>query len=362
MRKPIAEQLPSDLGISKISKRTFKKDKIISNKDDLTMEEVIDKYFSKDNMLVKLDKKGKEKAEAKIRNYKAMENRVMPGGSQFDDMIPSSGVTIKENGKNKMGKHHKDNVSKSMTRQEYLMSSSRNMMDNRTIDFNLPGLKDVTMDETLEMHSTIKSNTQDRLKRTSKRSHILPPIEKSNIGNYTARNVSYSNLLNHDKIIMDESKTNMIKNSLIIKTKKQDKMNKLSKSTSNLLTQMPLKKDIEYIDSITRPKVDSGFGRNSKVLSSFADGRVLTDTKEVHKQFDEFNRQLLYNTEIPGNASKSDGRSIIGKKPKVNRPKVFIEKQNLIMLNQEHRDNKKAFIDRILEFKEFRKQGRYSML
>lgn len=67
-------------------------------------------------------------------------------------------------------------------------------------------------------------------------------------------------------------------------------------------------------------------------------------------RFDEFNKQLLSNTAI---IAGSDSNPFLkqSKKPKVNRAKNFIEKANKVILSQEHRDCKKAFIDRILEIK-----------
>lgn len=86
-------------------------------------------------------------------------------------------------------------------------------------------------------------------------------------------------------------------------------------------------------------------------------GYVLTDPAEITQKFDEFNRQLLYTSEVTGAGTLLK----LGKKPKVNRSKNFIEKTKPVLLTQEHRGDKKAYIDRILQYKVERK-NRYEGL
>lgn len=211
---------------------------------------MIEKYFTKAVAQNNKDKKGQQRSDSKTKNYKSMENRVTPGGSNFEEMMPTSGVTIRENGKDKIGKPARDNkLSKTMTREEYLMTTSKSLLAHRSIDFILPNTKETVMDDTIELNSTIKSSKKGaNIGNMTERFNLLPPIDQSRLSNtidqsrlssFTGRNMSYSKLttINHDRVIMNESKQESIMKSLIVPRSSLANITTLSKSTTQLLSQ-----------------------------------------------------------------------------------------------------------------------------
>jgi hypothetical protein len=281
-----------------------------------------------------------------------------PGGSNFESIFASEGVTITEAGKNKIGKSLKASMSKSMTRDQYMLDSSRTI-NNKTLDFTLPNLRESKMNDTIEMNSTIMSNKVDETLNINKKmneSHsLLPPIEDSRIS--LGRNTSMFKLNSNDKINTTDKSINFIKHSMIFKPSFQDKRMRGSKSEASLISLLPDKRMPLSILHATS-KIDSGMTLRPMMRVS---GSVMTNDEGNDKKFDEFNRQLLYNSMVP-EGSTLNPLLKFGKKPKLNRSKYFIDKSKPVLLNQEHRDNKKAYIDRILELKQNRKIARYAEL
>lgn len=281
-----------------------------------------------------------------------------PGGSNFESMFASEGVTITEAGKNKVGKSLKASMSKTITRDQYMLDSSRTF-NNKTLDFTLPNLRETKMDDTIEMNSTIVSNRVDESlvvnKKMNESHNLLPPIENSRIS--LGRNTSMSKLTSHDKINITDKSIDFVKHSMIFKPSFQDKRMRGSKSEASLISLLP-DKGLTLSNLHPISKVDSGMTFRPMMRVS---GSVMTNNEGSDKKFDEFNRQLLYNSMVPEGSSLNPLLKL-GKKPKLNRSKYFIDKSKPVLLNQEHRDNKKAYIDRILELKQNRKVARYTEL
>lgn len=74
VRKPNMDVMPTDFNVSKISKKSLKKEKIPPKKDDESFDETIQKYFSKKVEVVTKGKDGKVRESSK-KNYKGMENK-----------------------------------------------------------------------------------------------------------------------------------------------------------------------------------------------------------------------------------------------------------------------------------------------
>ena len=91
---------------------------------------------------------------------------------------------------------------------------------------------------------------------------------------------------------------------------------------------------------------------------------MLTDQNEINRKFEEFNRQLLHSTVVPGASGGKNPLIRYGKKPKYNRAKNLssLNQPKSILLSQEHRSGQKAFIDRILEIKKQRKLSKLTEL
>lgn len=162
-----------------------------------------------------------------------------PCGSLFEDMTASVGVSIREGVKNKAGKPSKSSMNNTLTRTEYLMNGSKSFATLPAVkkaDFALPNIKEMKMDETIEMNSTITSNLNLKM---SESHNILPPLENSNLGFSSTKQQSfYSRPKYSDKINTKDSTLDFIENSLLIKTSKADKVLGKSKSSA-LLSLLP---------------------------------------------------------------------------------------------------------------------------
>lgn len=74
VRKPNMDVMPTDFNMSKISKKSLKKEKISPKKDDESLDETIQKYFAKKADGVVKGKDGKIR-ESSNKNYKGMQNK-----------------------------------------------------------------------------------------------------------------------------------------------------------------------------------------------------------------------------------------------------------------------------------------------
>ena len=366
VRKPVPEHLPTDFNVPKVSKRSINAAKAVPSKSKEEIDAIVQKHFAKrQEAMAKESEKKAAKIEGKAKNYKGMENKTTPGGSNFDDITVSGGVTLMEKGKTKVGKQNKNRLSNSMTRTEYLLNASKSFSVNQTHDFTLPNLRDNKMDETIDLNSTIKSNeNESKTKKLSESHHILPPIDNSRLGLSGFRNSSFAKTTTYDKINISAkaSARDFISSSLIIKNPITDRKMKGSKSMGTLISMLPDKRSPLSQYNPIEAKVDTGIGTKSSLQKSFIPEQVYTDKNTITKRFDDFNRQLLFNSEISSAKTGLNPLLKVGKKPKVNRSKNFIEKSNPVLLNQELRGNKKAYIDRILEIKQERMNERYTEL
>jgi hypothetical protein len=279
---------------------------------------------------------------------------MVQGGSNFGSMSAADGVKITERGIKKIGKSIRTTLD--ISKDLHLLNTTRTT-NNKTIDFTLPNLRESRMDDTIEMNSTIKSNKVDEsfdvYKRTDESHYNLPAINSSRFS--LGRNSSMSKLTSNDKINITDKSIDFVKHSMILKHNFQDKKMKVSKSEMSLTSLLPDKK-MPLNHFIPMSKVDCGSTFRPMMRAS---GYIMNNEESI-KRFDDFNRQLLHNSMIPNSGSLKLLK--LGKKPKVNRSKYFIDKSKPVLLNQEHRDNKKSYIDRILELKQTRKTGRYSEL
>jgi hypothetical protein len=279
---------------------------------------------------------------------------MVQGGSNFGSMSAADGVKITERGIKKIGKSIRTTLD--ISKDLHLLNTTRTT-NNKTIDFTLPNLRESRMDDTIEMNSTIKSNKVDEsfdvYKRTDESHYNLPAINSSRFS--LGRNSSMSKLTSNDKINITDKSIDFVKHSMILKHNFQDKKMKVSKSEMSLTSLLPDKK-MPLNHFIPMSKVDCGSTFRPMMRAS---GYIMNNEESI-KRFDDFNRQLLHNSMIPNSGSLKLLK--LGKKPKVNRSKYFIDKSKPVLLNQEHRDNKKSYIDRMLELKQTRKSDKYSEL
>ena len=254
IRKPLPEMFPNEFDITKISKKSLKKTFIPRASLDQSSQGIVQKYFSKSSKSLPPEKEKKtRKTELKVKNYKGMENRVTPGGSNFESISAAAGVSVTEGGKNKVGKLDLSRLSQSiMTRAEYLNNvSSQSFIAHNTSEVKLPGLRDNQMDATIGLNSTIKSSRQGSERKLNHTQNFLPAIDASNFdntrfGNYTDRNTSLMQTISRDKINMKDNSKVFIEKSLIIKdaptkNKKHRGHMKGSKSMSHLVSLLPNK-------------------------------------------------------------------------------------------------------------------------
>lgn len=187
-----------------------------------------------------------------MKNYKGMENKVSPGGSNFEAIAVSAGVSITEGGKNKTGKQKKNN---SMTRTEYILNASQSFMNDKTISFQLPNLNTTRgqmpdfdrtgrydykdniyslskLDDAIDLNSTIKSSRQG-LGKLSESHQILPPIDRLNYS--LGRNTSFAKTISNDVITLKAKSKDIIEKSLIIKKPYEGKHLKGAKSVRQIL-------------------------------------------------------------------------------------------------------------------------------
>ena len=275
--------------------------------------------------------------------------------------MASDGVTIKEGGKNKFGKPKKNKNSTSMTRAEYLLETSRSYVGNKTLDFNLPNMKETNMDETIDMNSTIRSNRgtqEDNVpKKLTESYQILPPIDSSRMNFSLAKDTSMAKTARIDKININEESLSFIKQNMISKSKNPEKRLRMSKSEMSFISSLPLvAPPLSQVNPIP-PKVDTG--RKHKHKSSFSKvaGSVLSDKNESANQLDEFNRQLLSGSLQPSGSGSTLLK--LGKKPRINRTKNFSEIKNPNLFSYEDKISKKAYIERIRDIRVTQKPPRY---
>lgn len=227
--------------------------------------------------------------------------RVTPGGSNFESIMASGGVSITEGGKNKMGKHPKVDKSKSMTRTEYLQEASTMYAGNKTLDFNLPNLRDIQMDNTIELNSTIKSNKNEEGSQKLSESHnTLPPIHNTTLNISLERNTSMAKITKLDKINMTDRSINFVKQSMISRQLNSSRKLKISKSELSLVTSaLHIPPPLSIVNPIPS-KVDTGRKIRYKHTSSL--GMLArperSNENETVKKFDEFNRQLLHTMDL----------------------------------------------------------------
>jgi hypothetical protein len=278
IRKPAVDLLPNDFNISKISKKSLKKTPILVPEVVESIEDLMNKYFSTSTQ--SLNKEKNKSAKIDPKNYRGMENKVTPGGSNFEAISAAAGVCITEGGKNKMGKMESKNKSKSMTREEYLQTQSFTV--NNTMTFQLPGIRDLKMDSTIELNSTIQSNNLSEKNENMHQSYnILPAIDASRLGNTTFQNKTLQNTTALkterliDRVNMNNSSRAFIEQSLIVrepKTHREKNFMRGSKSLPQLVSVIPDKRlPLSQFNPI-ESKVDSGIGPSRlkiKTKSSF---------------------------------------------------------------------------------------------
>ncbi len=275
-------------------------------------------------------------------------------------MVANDGVSITEGGKNKVGKQFKIGGSKSMTRDEYLQESTRIYAGNKTLDFNLPTLRDTHMDETIELNSTIKSNKNtEEVHKLSESHHILPPIDSSRMNISLERNTSMAKTTNMNKINMTDRSISFIKQSMISKVPISSRKLKLSKSEISLTTQsLHIPPPLSVFNPIPS-KVDTGIKIKHKHTSSLS---KIDKPNDTVKKFDEFNRQLLYNT-MELSTGRSNKLLKIARKPKINRSKNYsTSTKNGKVMQYEDKISKKAYLERIMDIRLTQRAHRYAEL
>lgn len=226
----------------------------------------MNKYFSTNALPLNKEKAKSTKIDPK--NYRGMENKITPGGSNFEAINAAGGVSITEGGKNKTGRLDKKNKNNSMTREEYLQTQS--FTANNTLNFQLPGIRDLKMDSTIELNSTIQSNNLSEKQENLHQSYnILPAIDASKLGNTTFLNATLQNTTSiktermRDRVNMSDSSRAFIEKSLLIrepKTYREKNLMRGSKSLPQLVSVVPDKKmPLSQFTSIGS-RVDSGIG------------------------------------------------------------------------------------------------------
>ena len=194
---------------------------------------------------VKEPLKGKEKEVKAPKNYKGMDNKMTPGGSFFEEIIPAPGVNVKEGTKNKGGKK----VNKGTTRTEYFMSNSKSMMTLPSIAKNkitINDFQDIKPNDTFETSSILQSiGTEVGTPKINLTHNMLPPIENSRFSLNSTKNIKTKNLSfsqpkkSENKISIKDTSNDFIEQSLIIKTTKFDRLMGTSKSAMLLMSSLP---------------------------------------------------------------------------------------------------------------------------
>ena len=169
-----------------------------------------------------------------------------PGGSFFEEMVPSIGVMVKEGGKNKCGKQGK----KSITRSEYMLNGSKSQITlpsilDKTVGIN--NIKNIKVGDSMEMSSTLQTDLgypETPKLNLNLSSSILPPLENSRFSinstkNKNSKHFSFSKPKNQNKISMKDSSSDFIEQSLIIRNTKNDRILGVSKSSSLLKSSVP---------------------------------------------------------------------------------------------------------------------------